>query len=153
MLTEHPNYNPYDPSSWALVERQAQAQERLDWLRNGWAPRRHEELLPAKEDDQILVDTFIAQPSLVTTAARVQSVLSSQGARVRIGPNNPLLSLAPRPSNRVQTAWDQIESGTSVAPGGSVKYSGRLVVSLDWHQVLDIKRTGSRIVRPRMDSR
>ena len=45
--------------------------------------------------------------------------------------------------------WDQLHQGTWITPSDSrVKVSGRVVVSIDWHQVLDIKRQKRGISRP-----
>ena len=52
-------------------------------------------------------------------------------------------------SRPVQEAWDQAFAGTLITPSGQrVKFSGELVVSLDWHQVLDVKRHSRGTDRP-----
>ena len=52
----------------------------------------------------------------------------------------------PRP---VWEAWDQAFAGTMITPSEPrVKFSGQVIVSLDWHQVLDIKRHSRGTDRP-----
>ena len=52
----------------------------------------------------------------------------------------------PRP---VWEAWDQAFAGTVITPSEPrVKFSGQVIVSLDWHQVLDIKRRSRGTDRP-----
>ena len=46
-------------------------------------------------------------------------------------------------------AWDQAFAGTVITPSEPrVKFSGQVIVSLDWHQVLDIKRHSRGTDRP-----
>ena len=77
----------------------------------------------------------VLRPS--TAAALGLSVSSGSTGRGRT---------TPRP---VWEAWDQAFAGTVITPSEPrVKFSGQVIVSLDWHQVLDIKRHSRGTDRP-----
>ena len=168
-LTYHPQLDQRARANQTILRKLDQARDQHRRCKGGWLPARNQPLLESlnrdpEEDSEIaetivLSETESEDPSGPQEREDISGVW--QGGRytsVRVTSSNPLLRRGPASSSRgsssstprtVVEQWDQLHQGTWITPSDSrVKVSDRVVVSIDWHQVLDIKRQSQGNIRP-----
>ena len=155
------------PVNSSYFRRREQAEERLrQVLEENWLPRRDQPLLELAEEEELeseigeVVDISSDEEEGATRSAEpsgASGAIVSSLAGVRVTSSNPLIrrasssatlatsAAAADPIPYVSKPWGNLIRGVSVRPGDcQFRFHHSVVISVDWHQVLDVKRSSSR---------
>ena len=176
-LQNSPGFDIYDPQNRHLIQRADQAWVARQRIRdNQWTPTRFEVLLPRLDTEEDEVESIVAETLAVSSESEgealpvVEPFFDQQFAAGRVRPSSasassgpailqatPKIRAAAKPSSqrRAVPASETIDLdrlhrlGIQLTPQVTRKFRGKVIFSIDWHQVLDcIRLSSSLTIRP-----